>query len=237
MFIRQKSNTERRQRSYLFSGATAFSLALFAAPSGVLAQSGADGVLEEIVVTSRRYEESIEDAPVAVAVMSQDFIQNNRIDKADDIFNYTPGATWESFSKMQPVASMRGVIAPTPGNASSESSIQTVMDNVVISKDFMKSPPLYDLARVEVMRGPQGTSFGRNASVGLIHIVTNRPTQETSGSVQGTVGTDERFELKGHFEQPDRSDEPSWTHPVIADGRLYLRDQGLLLCYDVRAAQ
>lgn len=156
-------------------------------------------VLEEIVVTSRRYEESIEDAPVAVAVMSQDFMQTNRIDKADDIFNYTPGATWESFSKMQPVASIRGIIAPTPGNASSESSIQTVVDNVVITKDFMKSPPLYDIERVEVMRGPQGTAFGRNASIGLIHLVTKRPTQEPSASIQGTVGSDERFELKGHF--------------------------------------
>jgi iron complex outermembrane receptor protein len=171
--------------------------AVFAPATSALAQESA--MLEEIVVTSRRYEESLQDAPVAVAVMSEEFIQQNRIDKADDIFNYTPGATWESFSKMQPVASMRGVIAPTPGNASSESSIQTVMDNIVISKDFMKSPPMYDLDRVEVLRGPQGTSFGRNASVGLIHFVTHRPTQESSTSIQGTVGSDERFEVKGHF--------------------------------------
>ena len=165
------------------------------------AQSGADveDALEEIIVTSRRYEESLTDAPVAVGVMSQDFIQQNRIDKQDDIFNYTPGATWESFSKMQPVASMRGVIAPTPGNASSESSIQTVVDNVIITKDFMKSPPLFDLQRVEVLRGPQGTAFGRNASVGLIHFVNNRPTQESSSSVQATVGTQDRYEARGHF--------------------------------------
>jgi len=177
-------------------------IALLAPAPSATAQSASQGretTLEEIVVTSRRYEESLQDAPVAVAVMSQEFIQNNRIDKADNIFNYTPGATWESFSKMQPVASMRGVIAPTPGNASSESSIQTVMDNIVISKDFMKSPPIFDLNRVEVLRGPQGTAFGRNASVGLIHLVTNRPTQEASTSLQGTVGSDERFEFKGHL--------------------------------------
>lgn len=155
--------------------------------------------LEEIVVTSRRYEESVTDAPVAVNVMSQDFITKNRIDRADDIFNYTPGATWESFSKMQPVASIRGIIAPTPGNASSESSIQFVMDNVVITKDFMKSPPMYDLQRIEVLRGPQGTAFGRNASIGLIHLVTNRPTQSTTASISGTAGSDERYEINGHF--------------------------------------
>jgi len=181
--------------------ATVLGVALVFPAAPVAAQDGdsAGIFLEEIIVTSRRYEESLQDAPVAVAVMSQEFIQQNRIDKADNIFNYTPGATWESFSKMQPVASMRGVIAPTPGNASSEASIQTVMDNVVISKDFMKSPPLYDLQRAEVMRGPQGTAFGRNASVGLIHFVTNRPSQEASTSIQGTIGSDERFEFKGHI--------------------------------------
>ena len=109
-------------------------------------------VLEEIVVTSRRYAESIEDAPVAVGVMTESYMKNNRITRADDLMEVSPGATWESFSKMQPVASMRGIIAPTPGNASSEASIQTVQDNVVITKDSMKYPTMYDMNRVEVMR-------------------------------------------------------------------------------------
>ena len=159
--------------------------------------------LEEIVVTSRRYEESVSDAPVSVNVLSQSFVENNRIDRQDDIFNYTPGATFESFSKLQPTASLRGLTAPTPGNPSSESSIQTVIDSVVVTKDFMKGTPLYDLARVEVLRGPQGTSFGRNASAGLIHFVTNRPVfDESSGSVNATAGSDERFEVDGYYNVP-----------------------------------
>ena len=159
--------------------------------------------IEEIVITSRRYEESINDAPVAVNVLSQSFIENNRIDRQDDIFNYTPGATYESFSKLQPTASIRGLTAPTPGNASSESSIQTVIDSVVITKDFMKGTPLFDLNRAEVLRGPQGTSFGRNASTGLIHFVTNRPDlEETYGQVNGTVGNDERREVDGFLNLP-----------------------------------
>ena len=164
-----------------------------------MAQSpGDDVVLEEIIVTSRRYEESLQDAPVAVSVMTADYMIANRITKADDLMEVTPGATWESFSKMQPVASIRGIIAPTPGNASSEASIQTVNDNVVITKDSMKYPTLYDMARVEVMRGPQGTAFGRNASVGLIHFVSNRPGQDKSGGrITGTYGTDDLVEVDG----------------------------------------
>ena len=96
------------------------------------------GILEEVLITARRYEESINDAPVAVAVMDMNDLNSNRIDRVDDIFNYTPGASYESFSKLQPVASMRGLIAPTPGNASSESSIQMVIDNVVVTRTFSK---------------------------------------------------------------------------------------------------
>jgi len=199
MFRHSESGTQRWTRSAALGlGALCFVM-LLTPERAVHAQASEEVVLEEIIVTSRRYEEAIQDAPVAVNVMSQEYITQNRIDRQDDIFNYTPGATWESFSKMQPVASVRGVIAPTPGNASSESSIQTVIDNVVVTKDFMKSPAMYDLNRVEVLRGPQGTAFGRNASIGLIHFVTNRPTQEPSARIQATVGSDERYELRGHF--------------------------------------
>jgi iron complex outermembrane recepter protein len=166
--------------------------------TGMPAVAQDDGaVLEEIVVTSRRYEESIEDAPVAVGVMTESYIRDNRITRADDLMEVSPGTTWESFSKMQPVASMRGIIAPTPGNASSEASIQTVQDNVVITKDSMKYPTIYDMNRVEVMRGPQGTAFGRNASVGLIHFVSNRPSQERSAAITTTFGSDELVEVEG----------------------------------------
>ncbi len=199
MFI--QSELPRSQRSLLanlgvLSAVVGIAL-LFPAPYAVAQDDGV--ALEEIVVTSRRYAESIQDAPVAVGVLTSDDIADNRIDRVDDILNYTPGATYESFSKMQPVISMRGIIAPTPGNASSEASIQMVVDNVIVTRDFMKSPALYDIERVEVMRGPQGTAFGRNASAGLIHFVNNRPSQERSSSVTATIGSDERYELDGFF--------------------------------------
>ena len=175
-------------------------LTLLVPAQSAFAQSDEEGVaLEEIIVSARRYEESLEDAPVAVNVLTEDFMINNRIQRADDILEFTPGATWESFSKMQPVASMRGVIAPTPGNSSSEASIQTVVDDVVITKDFMKSPPMFDMNRIEVLRGPQGTAFGRNASVGLIHFVTNKPSQEKSASMLLTAGVGDLFEVQGHY--------------------------------------
>jgi iron complex outermembrane receptor protein len=202
MFTHSESDTYHRsilaKASFL---ATLCGLVLLLPAHSAFAQSSASkSALEEIVVTSRRYEESIEDAPVAVNVMTAQYLKNNRITRADDLMEVSPGTTWESFSKMQPVASMRGVIAPTPGNASSEASIQTVSDNVVITKDSMKYPTIFDMDRIEVMRGPQGTAFGRNASVGLIHFVSNRPSQDQSGgSITATVATQELYELDGFF--------------------------------------
>ena len=198
MSIQSELPTSHRR---LFTNTGLFSavigVALLTPAPQAIAQSD-EAALEEIVVTSRRYEESIEDAPVAVSVMTESYLKDNRITRADDLMEVSPGTTWESFSKMQPVASMRGVIAPTPGNASSEASIQTVQDNVVITKDSMKYPTIYDMNRIEVMRGPQGTAFGRNASVGLIHFVSNRPSQDQSGGgVTATLGTDDLVELDG----------------------------------------
>jgi iron complex outermembrane receptor protein len=198
MFIQSELSTSQQTllaRSGLLSAVIGVAL-LFPAPQAIA--QGNEASLEEIVVTSRRYEESIEDAPVSVNVMTESYLQNNRITRADDLMEVSPGTTWESFSKMQPVASMRGVIAPTPGNASSEASIQTVQDNVVITKDSMKYPTIFDMNRIEVMRGPQGTAFGRNASVGLIHFVSNRPSQDVSGGgITVTVGSDELLEVNG----------------------------------------
>ena len=155
--------------------------------------------LEEIVVTARRYEESITDAPLAVAVMDTGYLKDNRIDSVQDILELTPGATWGQFTKAQPNLTLRGVNGANFGNASLESTIQVVYDGVPVTKAFMLTLPVYDLDRVEIMRGPQGTTFGRNATLGLMHFVTARPSQETSGAIEGTVGDLNLFAVNGHY--------------------------------------
>ena len=144
--------------------------------------------LEEIEVTSRRFEESITDAPVAVAVMDMDFLQDQKVDSIQDILEITPGATWDQFAAAQSGLSMRGIFGGTFGNASLESAVQVVYDGVPLTKAFMMTIPTYDLARVEILRGPQGTTFGRNATLGLMHFISAKPSQETSGDIRLTVG-------------------------------------------------
>jgi len=131
--------------------------------------------------------------------LSKDFIADQKIESVEEILQLTPGATFLVFSKAQPEKSLRGFVAPSTGNASAEQSIVTVVDGFSLTKDAFKSPPVFDLERVEVLRGPQGTTFGRNASIGLIHLVTAKPTFDTEAGFNLTAGTDELYEVDGYI--------------------------------------
>ena len=162
-------------------------------------QTGSSGaVLDEIIVTARRTSESINDAPLSIGVLSSDFLAKQKVESVEEVLQLTPGATFLVFSKAQPEKSLRGFVAPSTGNASAEQSIVTVVDGFSLTKDAFKSPPVFDLERVEVLRGPQGTTFGRNASIGLIHLVTAKPKYENEFGTNFTVGTDELFEFDGY---------------------------------------
>ncbi len=166
--------------------------------SGTAVAQGAGPVLEEVIVTSRRYEESITDAPLAVAVMNSDFLEQNHIDSVTDILEMTPGADWGMFAKAQPTFTLRGIAAGSFGNSSIESAVQVVHDGIPLTKVFMATTPVYDMARVEIMRGPQGTTFGRNATLGLIHFISNRPSQDFSAGMNVSAGIDDLLGFKGH---------------------------------------
>ena len=160
------------------------------------------GLLDQVIVTARRTSESINDAPLSIGVLGKDFLADQKIESIEEVLGQTPGATFLVFSKAQPEKSLRGFVAPSTGNASAEQSIVTVVDGFSLTKDAFKSPPIFDLERVEVLRGPQGTTFGRNASIGLIHLVTAKPTFENEAGFNITAGTDDLFEVDGYANFP-----------------------------------
>lgn len=162
------------------------------------AQVLAQALLEEVVVTARRYEESITDAPVAVAVMTDEFLRENQVDTIQDILELTPGANWGQFAKAQPGLALRGLNGAAFGNASLDHAVSVVMDGVPVTKAFMMTVPVYDMQRVEVLRGPQGTAFGRNATLGLMNFITARPSREFSGSIDVSAGSLDLAGISGH---------------------------------------
>lgn len=176
-------------------------IAVSGAHSPVMAQEDEISVLEEIVVTSRRYEESIQDAALSVNAMTEDYLRNQGITTVNDVLDFSPGGAFVRFNKMQHEYSMRGINSQSEG-ASGDSSVQTVIDNVVITKDFLKNPAMFDVARVEVLRGPQGTSFGRNATAGLIHVISKRPTEEVESGFTASADTFNSVGFEGYISGP-----------------------------------
>lgn len=160
--------------------------------------SAEDAVLEEIVVTARRMQESLQDVPSSISTLSSEFIRSERIQNVDQIIALTPGATFTSFHKGQQDFSMRGISSQTEG-AAGDSGVATYVDNIVIGSDFAKSLKIMDVEQVEILRGPQGTAFGRNASAGLLHIINRRPTQENEAMVEATVGNYSLMEVNAYL--------------------------------------
>lgn len=172
-------------------GVLVFLMAAIAQP--VFAQ---DTELEEIVVVARRMQESLQEVPSSVSTMSADFVRQQKIDAVNDIIELTPGATYTSLHKGQQDYSMRGISSQTEG-AAGDSAVVTYVDNVAIGKDFAKSLKFIDVERVEILRGPQGTSFGRNASAGLVHIISKRPTSDFEALIEATGGNYGLVEVDG----------------------------------------
>jgi len=176
-----------------FVAASIFLMA--ALPQPVLAQD-ANVALEEITVTARRMQESLQNVPSSVSTMSADFVRDQRIETVNDVIELSPGATYTGLHKGQHDYSMRGISSQTEG-AAGDSAVVTYVDNVVVGKDFAKSLKFIDVQQVEILRGPQGTSFGRNASAGLIHIITKRPTSDFEALLEGTAGSDSLIAFTG----------------------------------------
>lgn len=153
--------------------------------------------LEEIIVSARRYEENLQNTPVSVNAMTEKFLEDQGISTVNDVLLNSPGASFTQFNKMQSEYGLRGVSSQTEG-ASGDSSVSTVIDNVVVSKDFMKNPAFYDMQRVEVLRGPQGTAFGRNASSGLVHLITAKPQEEYAAGVTVDLGSHGKQGFQGY---------------------------------------
>lgn len=164
----------------LCASVAAITLAL---PSGALAQdaeSPEDGAaetkrLERITVTSRKVEESLADAPISVLAVDGDALSAANITEIEDLALVAPGVTFnESANSRGRGPRIRGVGTNLFGDGV-EGSVATYVDGVVLGRQAMGINDLIDIERVEVLRGPQGTLFGKNASAGLINIVTKNP--------------------------------------------------------------
>jgi len=156
-------------------------------------------VLEEIVVTARKRTESLQDIPVSVATLGGDNLAAIQSAGSDirDLAARIPSLNAEgSNGNIMPRFYIRG-LGNTDFDLNASQPVAVIVDGVVQENVLLKSQMLFDLERIEVLRGPQGTLFGRNTPAGIVKFETRKPTHETEGYASASYGRFDSFEFEG----------------------------------------
>ncbi len=161
-----------------------------------VADSGSD-----IVVTAQRREQRLQDVGISATVLNQDQLASLNINNATDIVRAVPNLKFNAYSSSQVVFNVRGVSQNDYGDQQ-EPPVAVYQDDSYASSINTASFPVFDLARVEALRGPQGTLFGRNATGGAVQFISNQPTKAFSGYVSGTYGRYNQTILEGALSGP-----------------------------------
>lgn len=154
-------------------------------------------VLEEVVVTATKRQENIQDVGIAITAMTGDQMEALGYTNAQQVTSMAAGvSTVQPNGEANYAIAIRGV-ANNDFTTNVESPIALYVDDVYISQMSGAGFMLFDMERVEILKGPQGTLFGRNATGGLAHYLTRKPTQEFGGYAKVTVGDYEQFKFEG----------------------------------------
>ncbi len=178
--------------------ASALALASLAAGAPAVSAQG-DGafLLEEIVVTAQKREQNLSDVPVAVTALSGDAIEAIGATNIENIQALVPSLSFgKGGTNRNSNLSLRGV-GTISFSVGAEPSVSTIVDGVVMARAGQAFADLFDIERIEVLRGPQGTLFGKNASSGVVNIVTRGPnTEEFEASLEAGFFEDNEWRMK-----------------------------------------
>ena len=171
-------------------------LVLLTPPAPAWAQTEA-AVLEEILVTARKREESLQETPISVTAFSADALQQANMIDLRDIGKYTPGMSFTSYGMGSSEAGamfLRG-IGQSDHMVTTDPGVGLYIDGVYVGRNQGAALDLLDLERVEVLRGPQGTLFGKNTIGGAVSLVSRKPSMENGGELELTLGDEGRFNV------------------------------------------
>ena len=190
------SSARRAHIAGLLSGAAAAAMIATTAGAQTAPAAIADKV-GEIVVTARHRQESLQKVPVAVSVVNGALAASRNLNDLQDISSNVPTVDFRNgASNKDRTLFIRGLgtITTSPGV---EPSVSTVVDGVVLARPGQATADLLDLDHIEVLRGPQGTLFGKNASAGVINIVTKTPTDAFRAYAEGAYYEGDEYRVKG----------------------------------------
>jgi iron complex outermembrane recepter protein len=187
---------------------------LLALPTGILLASAAPWAqgaesdrqaavtLEEITVTAQRRSESLQTVPIAITAMSAADLQRTGVHELGTLSGQVPGLTFSPFAPGQNIVSLRGVSSNDDG-AGTDNSVAVFVDDVYLGRVSNINPEMFDVDRVEVLRGPQGTLYGKNTIGGAINIISSRPNTEALDiKANAQVGNYRRHDFSGLITGP-----------------------------------
>ncbi len=203
----QSCRSDSRITSLLAAAITMAATLMPLNAAGQVIEETYDGfVIQELTITSRKREESLRDAPLSVAAFKGEDLEQRAVVDLADMAQLVPNLVFD-------------IAAPISGNPSSaavfirgvgqldftinvDPGVGTYVDGVYIARSVGGVIDLLDLERVEVLRGPQGTLFGRNTIGGALQLISKAPDSEFGGQLSATLGSDSRVDVQGVFNAP-----------------------------------
>jgi iron complex outermembrane receptor protein len=157
--------------------------------------------LDAVTVTSQKRDQQIIDVPITMNVIDARFMEDNHITLLDQLSEFVPGLQIRMQGSDRPGFVIRGLtsdeVSPT-----AQPRVSVFYNNVPISRTSGAAVELFDMQQIDVLKGPQGTLFGRSAEIGAIHYISNKPTSDPGGFVTAGLGNFNQKELKGAINIP-----------------------------------
>lgn len=185
-------------RALLCVGTSAFALA--ASPAAFAQEAQVDND-NEIVVTAQRREQTANSVGMGIQAFSGEQLDQLHVTDVRDLSSVAPSFSVQQSYQGVPIYTLRGIGFNTI-NLSATSTVGSYVDEVAYPFPFMMTGPIFDIQRVEVLKGPQGTLYGRNTTSGLVDFITNRPTDTTEASITAEWGNYQTHNLEGYFSSP-----------------------------------
>src|SRR5882757_7622034 len=179
------------------------------------ADAAAGVTLEEVTVTAQRRAESLQNVPIAITAVTAADLQRNGIHELGTLSGQVPGLTFSPFAPGQNIVSLRGVSSNDDGAGTD--SVAVFVDDVYLGRVSNINPEMFDVNRVEVLRGPQGTLYGKNTIGGAISIISSRPnTQDLDIKANADFGNYDRHNFSALITGPIAAE---WAGKLVVSTR------------------
>lgn len=167
--------------------------------TGVSVAQASGFTLEEVVVTARKRAENLQEVPIAVTAFGEDTIERAGIERADDYISLIPNVTLVDTANIGDTqVSIRGIVS----TRDAESTFAYVVDGVLSTNPNSFNEELFDVQQIEVLKGPQGALYGRNAVAGAILVTTKKPTNEVEAKITAGVANNNATKVSGTISGP-----------------------------------